>query len=175
MKFLDALENNEKEKIRDEGDNTVSFRADDAYFEDDIRYQPYMGTEAEEIILPTEENQYSQDTTDFKEDIPTVTEEPKKKRRKKRPLIVRIFSAFINVIFLTGDNTIALVKWLIRKPLPLLFKPLKLWLKLVYSQLREAVHNSKNRPTAFSGKLTEIADRKSEDGSDETKKKRPPI
>ncbi len=163
-------ENNEKEKILDESDNTVSFRADDAYFEDDIRYQPYIEAEAEEIILPTEEDQYSQDGTDLKEDVPTVTEEPK----KKRSLIVRIFSAFINIIFLTGDNTIALIRWLIRKPLPLLLKPLRLWLKLVHSQFREAVRNSKNRPTAFSGKLKEIADRKSESGNDDGKKKRPP-
>ena len=48
-------ESKANEEIREATDNTITFRLDDAYFEDDIQYPQFTESEAFEIILPIEE------------------------------------------------------------------------------------------------------------------------
>lgn len=168
-------ENNGQKKIPEATDSTITFRLDDAYFEDDIQYAAYIETEAEEVILPTEAVTEEESPPDGEaEAIPTLP--PIKRRKNRKPLIVRIFSALINLVFLTGDNTIALILWLFRKPLPLLLRPLRLWLRLVRSQIKETAHSVRNRPTSLSGRIKEIANKKAEAKQDAEKEKkhRPP-
>ena len=169
-------ENNEQEKLREATDNTITFRLDDAYFEDSVQYAQYTEAEAEEIILPTEADSVAEAETDKVADNLPVPSHTGKRRKKKKPFIVRIFSALINLVFLTGDNTIAFILWLLRKPLPLLFRPLKLWLKLVRSQIKETVHDVRNRPTSVPGSIKKIADKKlqAKKKKEDGKKHRPP-
>ena len=162
-------ESKEQKSTAEATDNTVTFRLDDAYFEDEIQYPQFTESEAMEIILPEEETEESSIVSDEAEKSPA----PTKKRKKKKPLIIRLFNALINLIFLTGDSTIALIRWLIRKPLPLLLLPLRLWLKLVRTQISETAQSVKSRPTSLTGKIKEIARKKAEEKSKDGKEHKP--
>ena len=162
-------ESKEQKSTAEATDNTVTFRLDDAYFEDEIQYPQFTESEAMEIILPEEETEESTVISDEAEKSPA----PTKKRKKKKPLIIRLFNALINLIFLTGDSTIALIRWLIRKPLPLLLLPLRLWLKLVRTQISETAQSVKSRPTSLTGKIKEIARKKAEEKSKDGKEHKP--
>lgn len=165
-------ENKELEKSSEATDSTITFKLDDAYFEDDVQYPQFVETEAIDIILPEEETEKTEAVVSDEakdETSPTV-----KKRKKKKPLIVRLFVALINLIFITGDSTIALIRWLIKKPLPLLLLPLKLWLRLVRTQVSETAQSIKNRPTSLTGKIKEIAKKKAEEKNKDGKTHRPP-
>lgn len=163
------MEENKENKITEATDSTVSFRLDDAYFEDDIQYPQFTETEAVEIIFPEEETEEKKAApADDADTTPLPTE-----KRRRKSLIVRLFKALIGLIFLTGDNTIALIRWLIKKPLPLLLLPLRLWLKLLRTQISETTQTIKNRPASLTGKIKEAAKKKAEEKSEDGKTHRP--
>ena len=90
-------ESKEQKSTAEATDNTVTFRLDDAYFEDEIQYPQFTESEAMEIILPEEETEESTVISDEAEKSPA----PAKKRKKKKPLIIRLFNALINLIYRT--------------------------------------------------------------------------
>lgn len=161
-------ENREQKNIPEATDSTITFRLDDAYFEDDVQYPQFTEAEAVEIINPVEEAEEKTVASD-EEASPL----PVKKRKKKKPLVIRLFNALINLIFLTGDSTIAIIRWLIKKPLPLLLLPLRLWLKLLRTQISETAQTIKNRPASLTGKIKEAAKKKAEEKSEDGKTHRP--
>ena len=161
-------ESKANEEIREATDNTITFRLDDAYFEDDIQYPQFTESEALEIILPIEaksEEEMSSGESEEKAPLPV--------KKRKKPLIVRLFTALINLIFLTGDSTIALIRWLVKKPLPLLLLPLRLWLKLIRSQVKETAQSLRNRQSSPSGRIKEMARKRAEEKNKDGKSHRP--
>lgn len=161
-------ESKANEEIREATDNTITFRLDDAYFEDDIQYPQFTESEALEIILPIEakrEEEMSSDESEEKAPLPV--------KKRKKPLIVRLFTSLINLIFLTGDSTIALIRWLVKKPLSLLLLPLRLWLKLIRSQVKETAQSLRNRQSSPSGRIKEMARKRAEEKNKDGKSHRP--
>ncbi len=161
-------ESKANEEIREATDNTITFRLDDAYFEDDIQYPQFTESEALEIILPIEaksEEEMSSGESEEKAPLPV--------KKRKKPLIVRLFTSLINLIFLTGDSTIALIRWLVKKPLSLLLLPLRLWLKLIRSQVKETAQSLRNRQSSPSGRIKEMARKRAEEKNKDGKSHRP--
>ncbi len=154
-------------------DNTITFNLNDIYFEDERVYPEYTEVEAEEIIIPTEEalQKKDEDPKALSEDeIPAY---PAKKGKKKRNIFKRLFLWIINLIFLTGDNTIALFKWIFGKLGPFMLFPFKFIFRLIIGSLKDFLSYIKNRPASLSKQIKETALKKAQQKSKEGKTKKP--
>ena len=163
----------EKENISKSDED---FDLDDAYYEDETVYAPYSPSEAEQIVIPVEADAPSPEksvSTDKPPETPPPSAVAKKKKRKKRNIPKRILTGIIDLIFLTGDNTIALFRWIFTKLGPLMILPFSFVFSLTAGYIKESLAFIKSRPAAFGKQIKLNAQKKAEEKQAQGKKAKP--
>lgn len=151
-------------------DNTISFNLGDAYYEDEAIYPQYVEVEAEETVIPTEsEPAEAEERAETAEAVKTAEEGEKAPEEaplpSKRKVISprKILSGCIDLVYTTGDSTIALLKYIVSKAGPFLVLPFALIFSafsLLFGKLRDGVFRKDSK---FKVELKEIiAERETE-------------
>lgn len=128
----------DKEKIRRAAYDTAEFNLNDAYFlDDDVPYCVFNGREAQEIIIPTEEEAVKNDSVinilagEDKELLtPYKENQPEKVRHHLSFDITALLYLAEEKTEYIGEETLALFKYLYRKLSPLVIIPSVLIFKL---------------------------------------------
>ncbi len=116
-----------KESFRKELSDTVSFNLNDTYFlDDDVPYSPFCGEEAEEIILPVEEESSDpevmpRDMEEMPSAVKTVNHE-KRLKPSAADLTSLLYQAEYKIEYI-GEETIRLFSYVFSKLSPLLIIP----------------------------------------------------
>ncbi len=143
---------NEKEKIRRAAEETADFRFNDSYFlDDDVPYSSYNGLDAEEIVIPLEE-EIKEETVitaaaENEDGLPAPSEIlplPKKVAKKSLNITDILFFAQDQIEYL-GAETIALFRYFYRKLSPLFIIPSL----LIFSTLKKLFIKLKKAPSGI--------------------------
>ncbi|MBR5437664.1 MAG: peptidoglycan DD-metalloendopeptidase family protein, partial [Clostridia bacterium] len=125
--------------------DTVSFNLNDAYFlDDDVPFAPFCGEEAEQIIIPVEEEAEAPQQSPVKEDLPTEkVKTPAAKQTKKQltfsteDISYLLYRAEDKIEYI-GEETVKLFRYIFTKLSPVFRIPFLLLVSLATSLFRRA-------------------------------------
>lgn len=143
---------NKKEELRREAEKTADFNLNDTYFlDDDAPYSRFNGMEAEEILIPTEEEIPDADSvanvfTDGGENLlrPYEQSTPVSSEKKKSIDFTQLLFTSEDIIENLGAQTVSLFTYLFKKLSPLFVIPSILifrTLKKLFTKLKAAPKN----------------------------------
>lgn len=138
----EAMENNKEHFIRELSD-TVSFNLNDAFFlDDDVPYAIFCGEEADEIIIPVEEDisaekTLSSEVTAEKSTLPLKPQPKRKARLSDLDLSYILYTSEEKIEYI-GEETIRLIKYVFSEVSPLFVIPWLLLSNLVSAGWKKA-------------------------------------
>ncbi len=154
-----------------EADATASFNANDTYYEDDTVYAPFSESEDYEIIIPTEENEEQTETASANRKEPQLSRTLKPSGKELLFKLLKGFMpAVINIIFLTGDSTIAVFRLFFSKLKPFILFPFRVAVKIINTVRKDVFSLIKKAPASFAAKIKALA---LEKAKEQTKKGTP--
>lgn len=133
-------------------ENTISFNLKDSYFDDEFTYPQFTESEDTILISPSEEEEALFESLSSAEATENQNAPvPKSSARSISPQ--DILKKAADIIYIVGNDTIELFKWLIKKTGPFVFLPFAIitaFISTNFTKLRKAIAE---KPSGFKNEL----------------------
>lgn len=143
---------NEEANMPQATENTISFNLKDSYFDDEFVYPQYTQSDDVAFILPTEE----EDTVGNASEAAVASEfrpSPAIKSRARRISPDDILKKAVDIVYTVGDDTIELLKWLLKKTGPFVLLPFAVFTAYISTAFAKLRKSLAEKPSGFKNEL----------------------